>query len=77
MYSLQQMSKESANIVNQLLFATNLFCNLSEINWFTATNYLKIIILEIFENWFTARNNHDEEALAHLINIYRTQIKVG
>lgn len=64
--------------VNQLSFATTLFGNLPEINWFAATNFWdQALATPVFllqrpvygKYWSAARNICDNEALANLAKI--------
>lgn len=76
--------------VNQLLFATTLFRDLIEINWFTMTYFCDqaLFTLEMSlhlnsKDWFAARIICDNETLANLTNtscmqeklVYSIQIK--
>lgn len=67
--------------INQLLFATSLFCDLSEIKWFAATNfrnqdvdYLETYIPDAGDDWFVARNICDDKVLMNLAKISSTRI---
>lgn len=62
---------------------TTLFLQITEIHWLAATyfRYQDVYQLEkeihTFEDWFAARKGHDKYALAYLMKISRTRIKVG
>lgn len=66
-----RMKKKNQDTVNQLLFATNLFCDLMETNWFAKTNFREFL-LPYSHGCFTARNNRDKEAKS-----FRSRKKVG
>lgn len=65
--------------VNQLLIATTLICDLSEINWFAATNFSNQNV--DYLNFFFTRNSKwlalDDEALVNIESISFLRIKVG
>lgn len=66
------------NNVNRLLFATTLFFDSLKINWLATTSFRNqdVYYLEIFENWFGAKNICDVDALANLMKISRKWLKV-
>lgn len=71
--------------VNQLLFAKNLFRNVSEMKWFATANFHEQVIsphifklqLHVYgKYWSVAKNIRDSEAIAKLAKIFRNQITV-
>lgn len=72
----------ATDTVNQLLFATTLFCDITKINWFMVTNlcnqdvdYLENNIPETLEDWFTGEKylpGYHEDAFVNLAKFSRT-----
>lgn len=84
---VSQMSRSPENIthpVNQPLFATTIFSNLTNMNWFAATNFCdqalstSISLLQLYNKyWSAAGNIRNNEALVDLTQISRAWINVG
>lgn len=73
------MINSPSTTVNQLLLATTLFYDLSELNWFAVTNFRdqRFIHTCISITLSAAINIRDNEVPANLAKIYRMRIKIG